>query len=76
MKLYGDKELEIEKDKQFGHSDIILTVANDKESGPIEMLRLCSNGDIFVKGNLAKNDLEVVEALKEFLIEAKRIKHD
>ena len=75
MKLYSSKQVKI-MNEEFGHSDIILTVGHNKESGPIEMLRLCSNGDILVKGNLATNDLEIVEALKEFLIEAKRIKHD
>ena len=32
-----------------------------------EILKLCENGDIFVKGRLAENDKEVVEALREFL---------
>jgi hypothetical protein len=33
-----------------------------------EILKLCENGDIFVKGKLAENDKEVVDALREFLI--------
>jgi hypothetical protein len=32
-----------------------------------EILKLCENGDIFVKGQLAENDKEVVDALREFL---------
>ena len=32
-----------------------------------EILRLCENGDIFVKGKLIENDKEVVDALREFL---------
>jgi hypothetical protein len=32
-----------------------------------EILKLCENGDIFVKGRLAENDKEVVDAFKEFL---------
>lgn len=32
-----------------------------------EILRLCTNGDIFVKGKLIENDIEVVDALREFL---------
>lgn len=32
-----------------------------------EILKLCPNGDIFVKGRLAENDKEVVDALKEWL---------
>jgi hypothetical protein len=33
-----------------------------------EVLRLDANGDIFVNGRLAANDLEVVEAMRFFLI--------
>ena len=36
------------------------------------VLRLASNGDIFVHGRLAANDLEVVDALREWLAEANR----
>jgi hypothetical protein len=32
-----------------------------------EILKLCENGDIFIKGKLAENDKEVVDALREFL---------
>lgn len=32
-----------------------------------EILKLCENGDIFVKGRLAENDKEVVDAFREFL---------
>jgi hypothetical protein len=32
-----------------------------------EILKLCENGDIFVKGKLIENDKEVVDALREFL---------
>ena len=32
-----------------------------------EILKLCTNGDIFVKGKLIENDIEVVDALREFL---------
>ena len=38
---------------------------NDKETN--EALKLCENGDIFVKGRLVENDKEVVDALREFL---------
>lgn len=40
-----------------------ITFVNDY----IEMLKLCENGDIFVKGKLIENDIEVVNALREFL---------
>jgi hypothetical protein len=32
-----------------------------------EIIKLCNNGDIFVKGKLIENDKEVVDALREFL---------
>lgn len=35
--------------------------------GDIEMIKLELNGDIFVKGKLIKNDIEVVNGLREFL---------
>lgn len=37
----------------------------DKEQK--EILKLCANGDIFVKGRLAENDKEIVNALRDFL---------
>jgi len=33
----------------------------------LEVLRFKSNGDIYVKGRLAENDKQVVEALRTFL---------
>lgn len=33
------------------------------------ILKLCSNGDIFVKDRYVENDKEVVDALREFLIQ-------
>jgi hypothetical protein len=36
-------------------------------SAPEATLKLCANGDIYVKGKLVKNDIEVVEGLREFL---------
>ena len=38
-----------------------------QDNGAREILKLCENGDIFVKGKLAENDKEVVDALREFL---------
>ena len=32
-----------------------------------EIIKLCANGDIFVKGKLIENDKEVVDAMREFL---------
>ena len=38
-----------------------------QDNGTREVLKICQNGDIFVKGKLAENDKEVVDALREFL---------
>lgn len=38
-----------------------------QDNGAKEILKLCENGDIFVKGRLVENDKEVVDALREFL---------
>jgi hypothetical protein len=38
-----------------------------QDIGTREILKICENGDIFVKGRLAENDKEVVDALREFL---------
>jgi hypothetical protein len=35
-----------------------------------EVLRLCPNGDIFVRGSLVENDRQVVDGLREFLLGA------
>lgn len=39
-----------------------------------EIIRLTPNGDIFVKGKLVKNDLEVVDGLREFLVKSGTLK--
>jgi hypothetical protein len=39
-------------------------------------ITLNSNGDIYVKGNLVKNDLEVVNAMREFLIKSGMLKEN
>lgn len=36
-------------------------------NGNTEMLRLDPNGDIYIKGRLAENDLEVVNGMRDFL---------
>jgi hypothetical protein len=36
-------------------------------------IKLSGNGDIFVKGKLVQNDLELVNALREFLIKSKEM---
>lgn len=36
-----------------------------------EIMRFDPNGDIFVKGSLVENDREIIEGLRQFLIEAR-----
>ena len=38
-----------------------------KEFNVEPFIKLCENGDIFVKGKLIENDKEVVDAMREFL---------
>ena len=35
-----------------------------------EIIKLCENGDILIKGKLIENDKEVVDAMREFLIDS------
>ena len=42
--------------------DLIFSVA-----GGMEMIRICGNGDFFVKGKLVENDKEVFQAFRRFL---------
>lgn len=42
-------------------------------AGGYEMLRLCSNGDIFVRGQLATNDCQTVEGLQQWLKAATKV---
>jgi hypothetical protein len=43
------------------------TISFVQDNAGREILKLCENGDIFIKGKLAENDKEVVDALREFL---------
>jgi hypothetical protein len=43
-------------------NNIIFCGDNNKE-----ILKLCGNGDIYVNGKLATNDIDVVEGLRHFL---------
>ena len=54
------------------HNDITFNVGY----GSKELIRLCENGDIFVKGNLIKNDLELVIGMRAFLAETGHLKQD
>ena len=54
-------ELEWYQSYQTDSGDIVMFTGNQ------EMLRLCDNGDIKVKGKLITNDSEVVEGMKELL---------
>jgi len=58
--------------------EIIELKGSDLESNTItfnmpdttEIIKLCTNGDIFIKGKLIENDKEVVDAMREFLIDS------
>ena len=39
----------------------------DFNTAGLQLIKLCDNGDIFVKGKLIENDKEVVDAMREFL---------
>ena len=39
-----------------------------------EIIRFCANGDIFIRGKLTTNDLEVVEGMRLFLESSGHIK--
>ena len=44
------------------------TISFTNEKYNVEpFIKLCENGDIFVKGKLIENDIEVVDAMREFL---------
>lgn len=49
-------------------ADIVFRFTNPD----FEILRMCANGNILVKGKLAANDLEVVDAFREFVVEIKK----
>lgn len=50
---------------EVGNRDTVFFM---KENGASkEIVKLCENGDIFIKGNLAENDKQVVDAFREFL---------
>jgi hypothetical protein len=62
----------MEQEKQYtianmGLQDIIF-FSKDR----VEILRLCSNGDIHVRGKLIENDREVVQGLRDFLGSARK----
>ena len=52
------------KGKEFESNTIQFFTNGNNE---IEIIKLCDNGDIFVKGKLIENDKEVVDAMREFL---------
>lgn len=51
-------------------NSIMFKTSNDVE--PIILLK--NNGDIFIKGKLIENDIEVVNALREFLRDTNYLK--
>jgi hypothetical protein len=43
------------------------TITFHTGDGTEPIIKLCQNGDIFIKGKLVENDLEVVEGMRKFL---------
>lgn len=66
----GTNQVSISKQSVSDPSEIKFTT----ENGAREVLRITANGDIYVNGKLAANDMEVVEGLRQFLKEAGFIK--
>lgn len=64
VKLGGElkSELTLANPSAFLEGSITLNVGNG-----LEIIRLCANGDIYVKGNLVENDKEVVQGFREFI---------
>lgn len=54
------KEVEIVPEKNS-----ISFILNDSDKFPI--IHLKENGDIYIKGKLISNDLELIDAMREFL---------
>jgi hypothetical protein len=52
------------------HEANTIVFSNKNIDEPI--LKLCENGDIFVHGRLADTDMEVVNALRDFIKEWKK----
>ncbi len=67
--LVAGEDSTIRMQADFGYRDysdsIKFTFIVNGET--MEMIRLCPNGDIFVKGKLTKNDKEIVHAIREFM---------
>lgn len=57
-----DNDLKFLDADKIQPSNRITFICSDKE-----MLRLEADGNIYVKGNLVENDLDVVEGLRDFL---------
>lgn len=53
---------DVEGLKPLDEGAIIIRVADD-----VEMMRFCANGDIYVRGRLATNDLDVVDGVRALL---------
>jgi hypothetical protein len=64
----GDDSHEIKQNDEFGGDITFHLTPSPGEY--VEALKLCANGDIFVYGRLAENDIEVVEGLRKFMRES------
>ena len=70
VRIVEDRDVSLKIGGEEGRGDISFSTFSVKE-----ILLLCDNGNIFVRGKLCTNDIEVVEAMREFLSLAKKTYH-
>ena len=63
--LQVDPKIELTTSEDIQEGEIVFHVASK------EIIRLCPNGDIYIREKLTENDAEVVQGMREFLTEAK-----
>ena len=56
--------------KLTNEDDNDLAITFHVHDGEIEVLKITKNGDFYVRGNKVTNDIEVYEAMKEWLKDA------
>ena len=59
-----------EKILKLKDSDLESSTITFNTSEMVEIIKLHENGDIFIKGKMVENDKEVVNAMREFLIDS------
>ena len=65
-----------EKILKLKDSDLESSTITFNTSEMAEIIKLHENGDIFIKGKMIENDKEVVNAMREFLIDSGHLKQN